>query len=566
MYQALYRKYRPLDFKDVVGQDIIVETLKNAVKYNHISHAYLFSGPRGTGKTTIAKIFARAVNCLEPVDGLACGKCKNCNYSFSNECMDIIEIDAASNNGVDEIRELRNKVNILPSELKYKVYIIDEVHMLSIGAFNALLKTIEEPPSHVIFILATTDPEKIPLTIISRCQWYNFKKITNDKIVMRLKTIVDAENINIDDEVLEKIAESSDGCLRDAISLLDKLYAYNLEKITVEDFYNINGQITTQKIKKFENYIFSANVSKVLELIETYYLEGKNLVQILKQLMLNIKDELFAYYISDQALEFSANTMVEFLNILNDRLVSIKKADDVRISVEITLLSYMNDLKNKNKTVEPDAQIKREEIRTNINEEKLGETKVAKEETTSNIKKKEDNIEPVMSRKKQNISLEQFSNLMEIRTKNTMIKAAKEELVKEINNYKLLDDYTFDQENGYLACELLDAKVRASSTDNLVISYDYEGMIEKLKDHLDKLEDFYNKITNANKHIAVITNEKWEQLKKEYIKLLNEGKHFEYQEEPSLNISSSSDKILSDELDDSINEVVELFGDIVEIE
>ena len=225
MYQALYRKYRPLNFKDVVGQDIIVETLKNAVKYSHISHAYFFSGPRGTGKTTIAKIFARAVNCLEPFDGLACGKCKNCNYSFSNECMDIIEIDAASNNGVDEIRELRNKVNILPTELKYKVYIIDEVHMLSIGAFNALLKTIEEPPSHVIFILATTDPEKIPLTIISRCQWYNFKKITNDNIVMRLKTIVAAENINIDDEVLEKIAESSDGCLRDAISLLDKLYA-----------------------------------------------------------------------------------------------------------------------------------------------------------------------------------------------------------------------------------------------------------------------------------------------------------------------------------------------------
>ena len=312
------------------------------------------------------------------------------------------------------------------------------------------------------------------------------------------------------------------------------------------------------------SFISSTNISKVLELIETYYLEGKNLIQILKQLMLNIKDELFAYYISDQALEFSANTMVEFLNILNDRLVSIKRADDVRISVEITLLSYMNDLKNTNKTVELNVQ--KSESGTKINEKKLGEIKVAREETTSNIKNKEDNIESVMSRKKQNVSLEQFSNLMEIRTKNTMIEAVKEELVKEINNYKLLDDYTFDQENGYLACELLDAKVRASSSDNLVISYDYEALIEKLKDHLDKLENFYNKITNANKHIAVITNEKWEQLKKEYIKLLNEGKHFEYQEEPSLNIFSSSDKILSDELDDSLNEVVELFGDIVEIE
>ena len=206
MYHALYRKYRPTAFDDVVGQNVVVNTLKNAIKYNHISHAYLFSGPRGTGKTTIAKIFARSVNCLESVDGFACGKCSSCLYSFSKECMDIIEIDAASNNGVDEIRELRSKVNILPSELKYKVYIIDEVHMLSIGAFNALLKTIEEPPEHVIFILATTDPQKIPATIISRCQWYSFKKISNDDIKKKLSEIVNSENILIEDKVLDKIA------------------------------------------------------------------------------------------------------------------------------------------------------------------------------------------------------------------------------------------------------------------------------------------------------------------------------------------------------------------------
>ena len=270
MYQALYRKYRPTDFDNVVGQDVVVNTLKNAINYNHINHAYLFSGPRGTGKTTIAKIFARSVNCTDSVDGLACGKCRNCLYSFSNECMDIIEIDAASNNGVDEIRELRSKVNILPSELKYKVYIIDEVHMLSIGAFNALLKTIEEPPEHIIFILATTDPEKIPATIISRCQWYSFKKICNNDIKMRLNDIVKLENIEVEDAVLDKIAQASDGGLRDAIGLLDKLRAFSSFKITLDDFYNINGEINEEELKRLEELIFSYKISDVLSCVEKY--------------------------------------------------------------------------------------------------------------------------------------------------------------------------------------------------------------------------------------------------------------------------------------------------------
>ena len=562
MYQALYRKYRPSDFDEVVGQDIIVETLKNAVKYNHISHAYLFSGPRGTGKTTIAKIFARSVNCLEPHDGLACGKCKNCEYSFSNECMDIIEIDAASNNGVDEIRELRSKVNILPSELRYKVYIIDEVHMLSIGAFNALLKTIEEPPSHVIFILATTDPEKIPLTIISRCQWYNFKKITSEKIVERLQTIVTAENINIDQEVLFKIAEASDGCLRDAIGLLDKLYAYNLDRIGLKDFYDVNGQMAIEEIKELETLIFQGQISQVLQKIEHYYLDGKNLVQILKQLMLNLKDELFSFYISNEPLKFAEKDMVDFLNLLNDKIVSIKKVDDVKVSLEIILLSYMNNLKKEVNDFGP----------SNINK--------IKPENSSNLKEKTVEEKRVVSNEKLDITedisletnlssqivLEDFLHFMEIRSRNTMIDAVKNELMIELNNYKKLDDFTFDQNKGYLACELLDGKVRAASSKCLIISYDYEGMIEKLKDHFDKLEEFYNEVTKSNKHLAVISSEKWNQLKQEYIALLKEGKQFTYEEEPVLNNSNSSDKILDGDSDNSINEVIELFGDIVEVE
>ena len=550
MYQALYRKYRPSEFEDVVGQDVIVNTLKNAVIYNHISHAYLFSGPRGTGKTTIAKIFARAVNCLEPKDGLSCGKCKNCLYSFSKECMDIIEIDAASNNGVDEIRELRNKVNILPTELKYKVYIIDEVHMLSIGAFNALLKTIEEPPSHVIFILATTDPQKIPATIISRCQWYAFKKIDNEDIVKRLQYIVGKENIKIDDTVLEKIAEASDGGLRDAIGLLDKLRAYATDNISLNDFYEINGQINDVELQEFEKTIFENNIKDTLYKIEKYYQDGKNLVQILKQLMLLMKNQLFDYYVNSSSLITEENILVNFLNLLNNEMVNIKKSGDVKLSIEITLLHYMdNNVKTK-----VDVPLKKEK------------TETVKEGKSLSLEDKKINEQKTNTSVNNNLNFSEFKKLMQVRAKNTMIEALKTELTKEQNNLSVFNDYTFDQENGYLACELLDGTVRASSINSVILSYDYESMVEKMANHLNNLINFYNKISNNNKTISLITNEEWNNLKNEYMSLRKSGKQFAYQEEPNLNISNNDVKISSEEDADYIKEAKKIFGDIVEIE
>lgn len=554
MYQALYRKYRPLEFEDVVGQNVIVNTLKNAVVYNHISHAYLFSGPRGTGKTTIAKIFARAVNCLDSKDGLACGNCKNCQYSFSKECMDIIEIDAASNNGVDEIRELRNNVNILPSELKYKVYIIDEVHMLSIGAFNALLKTIEEPPSHVIFVLATTDPQKIPATIISRCQWYTFKKISNNDIVKRLRQIVDNEEITVDNTVLEKIAEASDGGLRDAIGLLDKLRAYSIGAITLDDFYEINGQVNDIELDELQKMIFSNNVKDVLFKVEKYYQDGKNLVQVLKQLMLLIKDELFDYYVNDKSLIADEDVMVDFLNLLNNEIVNIKKADDVKLSVEITLLHYIDtNIKKSNGKIS-------ETINKPLDNKTI--VKVQKEEVSvvSNPTIEEKNV---VSHEK--VDFSKVKELMLIRARNTMIEALKTELTKEQNNLNDFNDYTFDQNNGYLACELLDGTVRAASNSSIILSYDYESMIEKMYNHIDKLIEFYNKISNNNKTIALITNEEWNNLKNEYMVLRKEGRQFSYQEEPVLNINNNNDKITDEDNNDIIKEAKDLFGDIVEI-
>ncbi len=560
MYQALYRKYRPVDFSEVVGQKIIVNTLKNTIIHNHINHAYLFSGPRGTGKTTVAKIFARSVNCLDPVDGMACGKCKNCVYAFSKECMDIIEIDAASNNGVDEIRELRSKVNILPTELSYKVYIIDEVHMLSIGAFNALLKTIEEPPSHVIFILATTDPQKIPATIISRCQWYNFKKITNEDIVNRLKIIVDEENIKIDPLVLLKIAQASDGGLRDAIGLLDKIRAYGLDEIKLDDFYEINGEVNEDEIKKLEELIFSLNIKEVLSSIEIYYQNGKNLVQILKRLLFTIKDELFDYYINNLKLKFDENRMVSFINSLNNSLVDIKKADDVKLSIEIFLLHYIK--KHSDETVLKDSIKSSSYVdESNLKNDKKISQEYQNKKESDPVSEKNNNTNDMIKN-----NFKKFESLMLIRSKNTMTKALKEELVKESNNFLKLDDYTFDQQFGYLACELLDGCIRASSLESLIISYDYDGMIEKLSSHFSELNDFYNKITNSTKKIAFITTSKWSDLKKEYIELKKQGKQFDYQEEPNLNNIDDSVKIVSESNNDVISKTVEMFGDLVEIQ
>lgn len=563
MYQALYRKYRPTVFDDVVGQNVVVNTLKNAIKYNHINHAYLFSGPRGTGKTTIAKIFARSVNCSEPVDGVACGKCKSCLYSFSKECMDIIEIDAASNNGVDEIRELRSKVNILPSELKYKVYIIDEVHMLSIGAFNALLKTIEEPPEHVIFILATTDPEKIPATIISRCQWYSFKKISNDDIVKRLAEIVAYENIKVDDKVLHKTAQASDGGLRDAIGLLDKLRAFCTDEITLNDFYEINGEVNDDELKKLESLIFSFEISDVLSTIESYYQDGKNLIQVVKQLMILIKDELFDYYLNNSSLSFDEKGLVNFLNLLNEHLVELKKADDVRLSVEIFLLHYINEHKNKDSKVENNSQV----IANNTSESSYVRP-VKKEKTISTESAEKEKKEKTLSTEivqKNNEQTEKYKELMLIRSKNTMIEAVKDELNKEIANLEKLNDYTFDPNNGYLACELLDGKVRASSPKNIIISYDYDGLVDKLSNHFNKLNDFYNEKTGSSKKIAFITTTKWNELRNEYVNLHKQGKQFIYQEEPVLNTLKEDDKI-NNESDDLINKTIEMFGDLVEVE
>lgn len=294
MYQALYRQYRPKTFYEVLGQEHITTTLRHQVLKGNIGHAYLFSGTRGTGKTSAAKIFSRAVNCLNPSDGNPCNECEICKGILDESIMDVIEMDAASNNSVDDVRDLKEKVIYPPSRTRYKVYIIDEVHMLSKGAFNALLKTLEEPPKHLIFILATTEPERLPQTILSRCQRFDFKRITNKDIVDNMRSIADKVNIQIDDKALSLIARNSDGAMRDALSLLDQCFSYNEENITYEDATDILGIANKYLIFNMVNDIKEKDLGKVLFTIDDIIQNGKDINQFIKDIIHHFRDLMVA--------------------------------------------------------------------------------------------------------------------------------------------------------------------------------------------------------------------------------------------------------------------------------
>lgn len=330
-YTALYRKFRPQEFSDVKGQEHIVTTLKNQIKAERIGHAYLFCGTRGTGKTTIAKIFAKAVNCERPVDGSPCGECAACQAITAGNSMNVIEIDAASNNGVDNIRQIREEVEYRPTEGRYKVYIIDEVHMLSIGAFNALLKTLEEPPSYVIFILATTEAHKIPITILSRCQRYDFRRISIDTISDRLLELLGEEQIEAEEKAVRYIAKAGDGSMRDALSLLDQCIAFYLgQELTYDKVLKALGAIDTEVFSRLLRQILEKNVTQAIKMLEEIVIEGRELGQFVTD---------FTWYLRNLMLVQSADDMEEALDISAENLALLK--EEVQLIDAGTLMRYI---------------------------------------------------------------------------------------------------------------------------------------------------------------------------------------------------------------------------------
>ena len=540
-YQALYRKYRPKNLNEVYGQKVAVNILKNAVENDKVGHAYLFTGSRGCGKTSVAKILARMVNCENLVDGVPCGKCNGCINSSSNNCVDILEIDAASNNGVDEIRELKSKVNLIPSVLNYKVYIIDEVHMLTESAFNALLKTLEEPPKHVIFILATTELHKVPITIISRCQTIEFKKINNNDMFARLKEISQSENIDITDDAIWEIVNESDGGLRDAIGLLDMATSYCNNKITEEDIYTINGNVSNNEIEYLSDLIIKKNLKSIINLINDYYDGGKDLVKILEKIILNLKNKM---------IKENNTNICSILERLTNVFDKMKDSSISKIYFELEIFKLCQEERQ-------------EQVLPTV--ETVIQPKIEKEQPKKEIDQPKEKIDIP---KEQQPPKQSDNKLKNIRINNTFVEVNKKALLDIKNEWEKLNDFTFDKEYGALVCELLDATPIAASNSYLMLDYNYDSFVEKGNMHITKYEQALKNTIGLNRKLVFVTNSEWLKIKNEYIENIKNNVKYNYIDETMEKTDNSDDSSSESEMpkSDILSKASELFDmDKIEI-
>lgn len=538
-YQALYRKYRPKTFDDVYGQQIVVQTLKNVIKNNKLTHAYLFVGPRGTGKTSIAKIFAKTINCLHPEDGLSCEKCDICISNNSNENVDIIEMDAASNNGVDEIREIRNHITLLPTVSKYKIYIIDEVHMLTTGAFNALLKTLEEPPEHIIFILATTEPHKIPLTIMSRCQSFEFKPIPVATIKERLKYICAQENINIDDKSLNLIAEESNGGLRDAVSMLDQLNAYADGNIKYEDVLLLNGRINDDEIEKFMTEMVNDDLNSVFTKIESWQEEGKNFIYICEDFIRFLRNELIKFKLENNSNIVNLigeNKTIEVIMILNKISNDMKISKDKKVLFDVTIINITNILKNKQMFENNTYTSKNIKI-----ENKTPEKVEIKEEKPQTVE--------VPIKETKNYTL--YDELMNIRLNNTLSIADKKSKIEYETAVENLKNDISDLNKLKIINLLDDTKITAGSKDGIILTTDSDNILHDLYDNMELLEESLESLLGKKVKVCILLDELWNKKRIIYVeKIKNKEKIDIIDEEDILNKIKSLNTGEKSEFDD----------------
>lgn len=549
-YLALYRKYRPIDFDNVYGQEEVVTVIKNAIDNNKVSHAYLFCGPRGTGKTTIAKIIARMVNCSELINGKPCGKCYNClNFLNSN---DIVEIDAASNNGVDEIRELRDKINLVPSNAKYKVYIIDEVHMLTNQAFNALLKTLEEPPAHVIFILATTEPHKIPLTIASRCQKFRFTKINSKNIVDRLKEIASFENITIENDALFEIARISDGGMRDAINLLDQLVAYNCDTITLEDIYKVNGSVSYNDIYSLLKAIYDNDKVKIIEFFDNFDISGKDINKFVSELIIFLKDVILFSNVNILSDIDIKNENIKLVNSLYTNQVIydlIEKLNEIQGTIKIsshncilfmTLMLKFSD--NYFAEINTSVVINKENNNSKI------------VDVTDNINNDENFFSKINNTKDLFVDETKKNENINIRVNNALALADKTFLKTVKDNWSLLDEYLYDDTYSVIAGLLKDSSVIVASSKYLIIANNLESVANRINENSDLIESLLFKIFNHKLLVVGLSSNDWTIEKNKYITNIKNG--IKYSEKELYNESNCANKMENT----SVDKLIELMG------
>lgn len=513
-YTALYRKYRPQNFENVVGQDIVVDVLKNSIINKKISHAYLFTGPRGTGKTSIAKIFAHAVNC-ENFKSDICNECNSCIYLSTNDS-DIIEIDAASNNGVDEIRTLRENVKLMPAFCRYKIYIIDEVHMLSTGAFNALLKTLEEPPKHVIFILATTEPSKIPLTILSRCQRFDFKKISIEDLISRLKYIIGCEDRHISDEVLKKIAENSDGGLRDAINLLDQTLSLPDDLISESEIDKLSGNIPKDFINKLVDVIFTANYVEFLSVSEHISENSYNFTNIIDFILVFLRDYSINLTVSNyfeaeyknylSKYSFKIEELTRFTKILNDLSNELKKSNNQKMVFDIYMFELMNNIQVK-KVINSSKPI------DNIQNDASGII----DKETGDVVQTDKTLSTTEHIVRDDVSSKFFEEIQKVRINNVLAEADKNILMAINNKYDKINDYLSSQTYNIVASLLLSGKVVVASSKYLLFAFNSDSDLIKFNHKINQIETFVKELFDTSYKVIGLTKTDWEKCKNSYI-------------------------------------------------
>lgn len=569
MYQALYRKYRPTKFDQVVGQKIVVQTLKNSIKNNKLTHAYLFTGPRGTGKTSIAKILAKTINCLNLKDATPCDECVNCIQYNKKQMIDVIEIDAASNNGVDEIRELKSKVNLVPNTGKYKIYIIDEVHMLTVGAFNALLKTLEEPPSHIVFILATTEPQKIPATILSRCQRFDFKKIPDELILNHLKEVTNVENINITDDALKELARLADGGMRDALSMLDQVSSFTDKEITPKDVHEINGTLAAEDIKELVVSLIEKDVSKVLKIINQYDKNGKNLAKLIEEIMLFMKNILmyknaFEYFKENNSnyqlydIDIEQKFVIKGIEILNETLGMMKQSVNQKIILETSMIKLISQEESEEVSSShiqrPKLEVKNLEAKT-LNIDKNIPDKTT-EENNITKKIKEEIEDKILDKVNQKIK-EELKKVKEIRINNALSSFNKRNFLEFKNDLEQIRNLILNPEYNYEASMILDGKLKAVGDEYLIFVYDTEHISDLFNEKLLTIEKMFKKVYNKDYKIISTYLDEWNIIKDDFNNKKREFKHID----DNINI----EEILNSNEKTSVNnDIDQLFDNIVE--